>query len=253
MNKIYLLGDIHGREFWKELKDNNEDLIIFVGDYVDPYTYYEDITKDQALTNFKEILDFAKSHKNVKLLVGNHDLEYFFSTDICDCRTDYENYPEICDLFRDNADIFDLAYYLEKYGEKIIVSHAGVHIPWLETFNVEEKDPETVVKYLNSEFHRVINDGYRRRDPFIRMLGEVSYQRGGWASYGSCVWSDVHEWYNIENFNLDPKLDCYQIFGHTRLEKGYPLIGKNIACIDSREIYTLDYIFEKRNENTRNN
>lgn len=253
MSKTYLIGDIHGRDFWKQIKDNNEDLIIFVGDYLDPYTYYEQITKEDALANFKEILEFAKSHENAKLLVGNHDLGYFFSSSICDCRTDYDNFVEICNLFRDNADLFDLAYYIKDNNENIIVSHAGVQVPWLERFDIEERNPEKIVDYLNKEFHRVINDGYQRRDPFIRMLGEVSYERGGWASYGSCVWSDVHEWANIEVFNVDPKLDCYQIFGHTRLEKGYPIIGKNIACIDSREVYTLDYILEKREENTNKN
>ena len=79
MNKIYLLGDIHGRTFWKELKDNKEDLIIFVGDYVDPYCGYEDITKNDALENFKQIIEFARSRDNVVLLMGNHDATYFLS------------------------------------------------------------------------------------------------------------------------------------------------------------------------------
>lgn len=250
-NNIMIIPDVHGRKFWETAKDF-DGKVIFLGDYVDPYTYYEGITKEEALENFKEILEFAKSNDNVQLLVGNHDLGYFFSSSICECRTDYDNFPEICGLFRDNADLFELAYYIKNEDEDIIVSHAGVHVPWLERFDIEEKKPEKIVEYLNSEFRRVINDGYQRRDPFIRMLGEVSYERGGWASYGSCVWSDVHEWRNIEVFNVDPKLECYQIFGHTRLEKGYPLIGKNIACVDAREAYTLDYILEKRKENLNN-
>ena len=98
MNKIYLLGDIHGRDFWKQLKDNTEDLIVFVGDYVDPYTYYEDITQKEALENFKEIIEFAKSRDNVVLLMGNHDATYFLTSLLCECRTDYDNFNEICSL-----------------------------------------------------------------------------------------------------------------------------------------------------------
>lgn len=251
MNKIYLLGDIHGRDFWKELKDNTEDLIIFVGDYVDPYCGYEDITKEQAFENFKEIIEFAKSRNNVILLMGNHDATYFLSDLVCQCRTDYDRFPEISELFRDNFDLFKLAHYLEYNEEKILITHAGVHLNWLNiSTNITE--PELVAEYLNKEFKKIIDDGYPRRAPFISVLSEVSYYRGGWSSYGSCIWSDVHEWEGVEVFG-DPCLDCYQIFGHTQLEKGYPLIGKHFACIDSKEVYTLDYILEKRNENIRTN
>lgn len=270
MNKIYLLGDIHGRDFWKELKDNTEDLIIFVGDYVDPYCGYEDITKEQAFENFKEIIEFARSRDNVILLMGNHDATYFLSDLVCQCRTDYDRFPQITSLFRDNADLFKLAYYFEYNNEKFLVTHAGVHKNWIEyfTFKVnidgtdmtsrDEKsdlnisDPKAIADFLNAEFKKVQEEGYPRRSKFISALAEVSYYRGGWSSYGSCIWADVHEWEGVEVFH-EEALDCYQIFGHTRLEKGYPLIGKNIACIDAREAYTLDYILEKRKENIEKN
>ena len=260
MNKIYLIGDIHGRDFWKELKDNTEDLIIFVGDYVDPYTYYENITAEQALENFKEIIEFAKSNKNVILLVGNHDCTYFLSDLICECRTDYDNFPEICNLFRDNADLFRLAYCFEYNGEKILVSHAGVHLKWFEEEQLNEdstiesisENPEEICDYLNKKFKELQDKGYPKHDKFINDLAQVSSYRGGWSRYGSCVWSDVHEWIEVETYK-DPHLNCYQIFGHTQLKKGYPLIGKTFACIDSKEIYALDYILEKRKENINKN
>ena len=260
MNKIYLLGDIHGRDFWKELKDNTEDLIIFVGDYVDPYTYYENITKEQALENFKEIIEFARTHKNVVLLVGNHDCTYFLNELVCACRTDYDNFDEIQELFRDNADLFRLAYYLEYNGEKILITHAGIHVSWFEYEQINEDPtiqhicdrPKEICDYLNTKFKELQEKDYPRRDKFISALAEVSGYRGGWSNYGSCIWADVHEWEGVEVFG-DPCLDCYQIFGHTQLEKGYPLIGKHFACIDSKEVYTLDYILEKRDENIRTN
>ena len=81
----------------------------------------------------------------------------------------------------------------------------------------------------------------------------VSYFRGGWESYASCVWSDIREYQDLEMFpNTVYHYNFYQIIGHTRLEKGYPFIGRYIACIDAREAYTLDYILEKRKENLNN-
>lgn len=248
---VMLIPDVHGRTFWKEAKEFDGE-IVFLGDYVDPYTYYEEITSNEALANFEEILEFAKSNPKVTLLLGNHDLTYFVSTLICECRTDYENFPKIHSLFYDNKDMFKLAKCIEYNGETVLLTHAGVHVKWLEP-DIEERDPFKVADILNEKFSELVHrDQIPRRDPFISMLADVSYYRGGWTNTGSCVWADVHEWEVEELFNGE-KLDCYQIFGHTRLEKGYPVIGKNIACIDARECYTLDYILEKRKENIEKN
>ena len=55
---ILIVPDVHGRKFWKEPCSNVEkyDKIIFLGDYLDPYTWREDISKDDAIDNFKEII-----------------------------------------------------------------------------------------------------------------------------------------------------------------------------------------------------
>lgn len=267
MNKIYLIGDIHGRDFWKELKDNTEDLIVFVGDYVDPYCGYEDITKNDALQNFKEIIEFASSRDNVILLMGNHDATYFLSNLICECRTDYDNFQEIQKLFRDNADLFKLAYAFEHNGEKFLVTHAGVHKDWIDNFNIKRvvngdevsfvtenivdiSNHYKIADFINAEFKKVQEAGYPRRSDFIAALANVSYYRGGWGNFGSCIWADVHE---FMGFGLTRELDCYQIFGHTQLKKGYPIIGNDFACIDAKTVYSLDEILEIRNKNTKKN
>lgn len=70
-----IIGDIHGRDAWKGLVD--EDCInIFVGDYFAPYPY-EMIHFMDVQYNFTQIIEFKKKHpKNVVLLYGNHDYEY---------------------------------------------------------------------------------------------------------------------------------------------------------------------------------
>ena len=56
---LLIIPDIHGRLFWISATKKYPKLpVIFLGDYLDPYTYYEEILPSEALVNFKEILDF---------------------------------------------------------------------------------------------------------------------------------------------------------------------------------------------------
>ena len=98
-NMIYVVPDVHGRKFWDVIKNhlNEKCDIVFLGDYVDPYSH-EGVTKEQAFENFKEIIDIARRNNNVHLLLGNHDLEYMLGTDVCNCRCDGERYDDITTL-----------------------------------------------------------------------------------------------------------------------------------------------------------
>ena len=56
---LLIIPDIHGRLFCISATRKYPDLpVIFLGDYLDPYTYYEEILPSEAFANFKEILDF---------------------------------------------------------------------------------------------------------------------------------------------------------------------------------------------------
>lgn len=73
---IAILGDIHSRSFWKDIIPIKDEFkkIIFLGDYLDPYDF-EGFTKEQAIVNFKEILEFKKDNpKKIILLIGNHKI-----------------------------------------------------------------------------------------------------------------------------------------------------------------------------------
>ena len=71
---ITIIPDIHGRLFWKKAVDS---------------------------------MDFKKSNpERVVLLLGNHDCEYMYSRNVCDCRSDRKNYDIIQSLFRDNWKLF---------------------------------------------------------------------------------------------------------------------------------------------------
>ena len=84
MNKKWIvIPDVHGRKFWRDVVKGNEDeRIIFLGDYLDPYSE-EGITPEDAYNELLDIIAFKKEHpENVTLLLGNHDLGYLDSN-IC--------------------------------------------------------------------------------------------------------------------------------------------------------------------------
>ena len=77
MNKrlIVVIGDIHGRDTWKDIvkRHPNAYKFVFVGDFFDSFK----LSVEVMLNNFKEISDFKKENPDkVILLCGNHDFHY---------------------------------------------------------------------------------------------------------------------------------------------------------------------------------
>ena len=76
LRKIVVIGDIHGRDCWNQIIDNNTDadLFVFLGDYV---STHDNITQDQQINNLFDILLYKEEHPDkVILLRGNHDLQH---------------------------------------------------------------------------------------------------------------------------------------------------------------------------------
>jgi len=257
-----VIPDIHGRTFWKEdiqifSKDQYPNLnIVFLGDYLDPYDF-EKISRLAAIENFKEIINVAKNDNRVHLLIGNHDMHYWYDTRY-KCRVDNKNYEKIKNLFLENFSLFNVAYDEEINGEKYLYTHAGVTAYWLMhlkfvgnngiRWNKEE--------YINSlgEKKKKVSD---EQLPFCEMLANMtptaeelnkmksnfqgeanlwyaSWYRGGENDCGSCIWADFNEW-SYENSNID---NIWQIFGHSlaagSFDEGIIDYKKKIAMVDSR-------------------
>lgn len=216
MSKLLIVPDVHGRTFWKYATKHIDEYerVVFLGDYLDPYPR-ECISFEEAVMNFREILEFKKGNWNkVILLLGNHDMHYY-DLDFMDCsRLNYRRRIEMYKLYQAHADWFQLVYL----QDGCLFSHAGVYKDWLDSNKL------TLQNVMAKDFI----------DKHVICLENVSSLRGGWFKVGSCVWADIRE-------SISHPVDetYYQIVGHTQLN-GVPYIVDKIACLDVRRCFELD-------------
>ena len=64
VKKIAVVPDVHGKSFWKTAKEkiDSVDEVIFLGDYLDSYTFKGLLNRGIELNNFLEILKFKKEY-----------------------------------------------------------------------------------------------------------------------------------------------------------------------------------------------
>lgn len=252
-----IIPDVHGRIFWKEAlnefpKDKYPNLvIIFLGDYVDPYEF-EGVTRLGAINNFKEIIDAAKNDNRIHLLIGNHDMHYWYDA-YFKSRVDNKNYDKIKDMFLQNFTLFNIAYEETINNEKYLYTHAGVSKPWLNHLRfIGDLSLKTNIGKLADDqipFCEMLRDMTPDADKLNKMkdnfqghanLWMASYARGGDYNCGSCIWEDLGEWL-YEGMEIP---GIWQIFGHSRWSKSDPddaFIDKKrkFACVDTASAWVI--------------
>lgn len=272
--QVLIIPDVHGRTFWidaisKYPIDKYPNLkIIFLGDYLDPYTSYDGISAETAYNNFLAILDMTKKDPRIILLIGNHDWHYFVNLDTC--RIDYAREKQIEKLFVNNIKRFRLTYTIELDGCKYLFSHAGITQKWLNDMSAmaaqeynewNPGDPSTTnyVDPETDEDYKWIGELSKIKDThdfellekclqnydnsfYTCPISMVSRDRGGWYPHGSLIWADVHE----HLYNEDLK-GFYQIFGHTiTFPNGNPKdfaispLGHSWAMLDASQAFIMD-------------
>ena len=260
MNKLLVLPDIHGRTFWKKPCENIDvyDKVIFLGDYLDPYDF-EKISVQDAINNFKEIIEFKKANNDkVILLIGNHDLPYFskdyYNLSYYHCRHSAKYHNTISRMFKDNKDLFQLAYAyneqtlsLKETYNDILFTHAGVDSGWLE--KIVQCDKTNI-----NDIADAINDLLKDANG-LRKLFCITSERGGRDRWGSCVWVDVHDiMWDVDstvnpNTIVKPIHKIKQIFGHTlqayydldrNIIYGDAIEHDNIKMLDNGKAYILN-------------
>ena len=214
--KTLIIPDVHGRKFWREPCEDMSrwDKVIFLGDYVDPYS--GEATQEDVLTELKDIIALKEVYKDkVVLLWGNHDLFYW-----CEpyrneleywSRHDYKRHDEIQAMFIQAKELFQFAY---SQGN-ILFSHAGVNNELAKTIAEE-------CTTINAD---LINKYYEDNP---KELARVSMYRWGPDLHGSLVWCDVREIYG--NTPCKYLEDIFQIFGHTYAKKY--IVTNHFAMLD---------------------
>jgi hypothetical protein len=126
--KTIAIGDIHGRTYWKQIinQEQDADRFIFVGDYFDSFT----VKGLDQINNFLDIIEFKKStDKEVILLLGNHDYHYY--PGIEDSGTSgYQTLmaPSITHAINDSKAHLQVAYQMDEF----VFTHAGLSSEWLD-------------------------------------------------------------------------------------------------------------------------
>lgn len=255
--QIIIIPDVHGRDFWEPIvakyKNDTDVLIIFLGDYLDPYTSIDGISEADAIFNFTKIINEASSANNIITLFGNHDLHYFpqlLYSGYASRRIEWAKY-EMSEIFSNNRDMFKVAYETRINGRKYLFTHAGVlpgWLNWLTTLDEENDETWCEEHKEDIEFYRTITadaDSLNRLTSCkagIDALNIVSYERNGSAPFGSCMWADVREHLFTDRVIDEAGNQVYQVFGHTfglpSLDE--PYITEDFAMLDCRKAFTLD-------------
>lgn len=255
--KLIAVGDIHGRDVWKDklfgstydyqnwvtrVFDNGiQDLmsdqypfhqwdkIIFVGDYVDSFT----VSNVEMKKNLEDIVRFKKAYPDkVVLLLGNHDVQYIVSGHTCSGYRP-EMRPDFYQIFRDNYDLFDMAHIVETVGYPTLFTHAGVTKGWEKQLraafeNTHSHKWQLFAEHAKSRIDNLINVAWKFELPEVF---NVDRDSGGVSKYAGCLWV------RPQKLKADA-IDGYdQVVGHT------PCAGVQTHPIDTNTeniIYTID-------------
>jgi predicted phosphodiesterase len=209
--KTVLIGDIHGRDSWKHIVNNEQDAdrFVFVGDYFDSF----EIPGLIQYQNFQDIIAFKEStDKEVILLIGNHDYHYF--PEIGENGTSgYQPRmaPTIQHLINTNRNHLQMAYQFDD----VLVTHAGVSSEWADDVLGEWK-VETLSDQINELFkyqpHKIEFRQYKQ-------VGDKVYGVGGYGdeTFQGPIWIRPR---SLMKANYDTlRTQVIQIVGHTHFKK----------------------------------
>ena len=205
--KTVIIGDIHGRDAWKQIinQEQDADRFIFVGDYFDSF----DVPGLIQCQNFQDIIEFkTTTDKEVILLIGNHDYHYFPEIGENGC-SGYQTRmaPTIQHLINTNRDHLQLAYQFDDF----LVTHAGVSSTWLDE-TITMWDVENLAMYLNDLFkYQPLKVGYRS----YKQVGDNVYWASGFGdeTFQGPIWIRPK---SLMKANYDTlRKQIIQVVGHT--------------------------------------
>jgi len=223
--KHLVIGDLHGKDCWKDVNLNAYDKIVFIGDYVDHWNL-----SDRVISrNLLGIINLKKKHpETVELLLGNHDVQYLHYPHFLCSGFRPEMQRLLTDLFNVNRHLFKIAY---QRGMRLF-SHAGVTNTWyaeflklpiLQQIHDESDTPADLFNKLEQTSQRGL----------LHRAGRI---RGGYGS-GGITWADKREL-------IADALEGYdQVVGHTVVPEIelHKFSGKSVTFIDVLDYETRFY------------
>ena len=201
--KTVILGDTHGRPFWKSIVANESpDRVIFIGDYFDSYNEY---TAAEQMHNFKEIIDWKQSGQSeVIMLIGNHD--YHYMPGVTEHYSGYQYGPSfaIQRLLEENKQHMQMAYQMGI----ILFSHAGISHHWLENWT-------SVYGYAgDNHVVDIVNDLWKYKPGVFKFIGDDPY---GDSTISSPIWIRPK---SLQKANHDTlRTQFIQVVGHTQQDQ----------------------------------
>ena len=212
MKKIIVIGDIHGRNIWREIVNANPDAdyYVFVGDYFDSF----DISSTEQIHNFREIIEFKNNNKDrVILLIGNHDIHYtkgcIGSYSGFNHNTYYNIFSELSDLVKEESIV--AAFKINN----LLFTHAGVTKTWCNNHKINIL--ADVVEQLND--HLIF-----KPQVFMFQYGDKT------SPYGEAIYQSPL-WVRPTSL-LEDAIDYIHIVGHTSSEEiKKNLESENKGCI----------------------
>ena len=202
--KLVAIGDIHGRDIWKQIiaQEQDADEFVFVGDYFDSFT----VKGPDQINNFLDIIEFKKQSKvPVTLLIGNHDYHYYPGID----ETSTSGYqtvlaPSIKHVVGDNKQYLQAAY---QSGE-FVFSHAGFSSVWLDDI-VEGWDVNNMVNRVN----------------------ELLQYQPGLIAYRSFKMINETEWYGAQGYGDETFQGPLWIRPKSLMKANYDTLRKQIIQV----------------------
>jgi len=204
--KLVAIGDIHGRDIWKQIvakEHDTTDEFVFVGDYFDSFT----VKGLDQINNFLDIIDFRNTsiYHKVTLLLGNHDYHYYPGID----ETSTSGYqtllaPSIKHVVSDNKQYLQAAY---QSGE-FVFSHAGLSSVWLDDI-VEGWDVSNMVDKVN----------------------ELLQYQPGLIAYRSFKMINETEWYGAQGYGNETFQGPLWIRPKSLMKANYDTLRKQVIQV----------------------
>lgn len=213
---VICVGDLHGKiEIAEELLQDEEQEIIFIGDFLDSF----DRTTTDQLNLLYTVLEAVRTRDNVSALMGNHELSYLEPHYKCSgfsWTVDAQLTVDVKQTMRRH-----LNKWVEREG--FLLTHAGVTRSW-----IPGNQQDTPLVYLENASNEA--------------LYQIGYSRGGTYNVGGPLWCDYHD-------DFVPIRGIKQVFGHTASKKAGESSGVRtnddenfcIDCLDRvNEVLEID-------------